>query len=162
MATQAITTTCVTAADVRACTARVSAFRARVWPARRPALPVRLPVRTAPVLPLLILPIQIAAGRFPVRDVIEAAAEHFGVSVAVLLGVDRHQPVARQRQIAMFIAHKLTGRSLPYIGRHIGGRDHTTVLHGVRAIQDRIARGDVETITAVNGIVAELVGGAHV
>ena len=59
---------------------------------------------------------------------------------------------ARPRQMAMYLAKQMTNRSLPEIGRRFGGRDHTTVMHGVRKIDsllatdEQIAR-DVETLT---------------
>jgi chromosomal replication initiator protein len=43
---------------------------------------------------------------------------------------------ARPRQVAMYLAKQLTSRSLPDIGRRFGGRDHTTVMHGVRRIEE--------------------------
>jgi chromosomal replication initiator protein len=46
--------------------------------------------------------------------------------------------VVRPRQIAMFLAKVLTSRSLPEIGRRFGGRDHTTVLHSVRKVEQMI------------------------
>jgi len=48
----------------------------------------------------------------------------------------RSQNVARPRQVAMYLAKALTSRSLPEIGRKFGGRDHTTVLHAVRKVQE--------------------------
>jgi len=44
--------------------------------------------------------------------------------------------IARPRQIAMYLSKQLTSRSLPEIGRRFGGRDHTTVMHGVRRIDE--------------------------
>ena len=54
-------------------------------------------------------------------------------------------------------------RSLPFIGKKIGGRDHTTVLHGVRLVKSLIEAGDAETIAAVDQIIERLQvrGGAH-
>jgi chromosomal replication initiator protein len=46
--------------------------------------------------------------------------------------------VARPRQVAMYLAKQLTTRSLPEIGRKFGGRDHTTVIHAVRKIDELI------------------------
>ena len=85
-------------------------------------------------------------------DAIQArVAEHYGLSLADLLGPGRTRAVARPRQVAMYLAKTLTERSLPEIGRSFGGRDHTTVMHGVRRIEalrasdERIAR-DVDAL----------------
>jgi chromosomal replication initiator protein len=51
--------------------------------------------------------------------------------------------IVRPRQVAMYLAKMMTPRSLPEIGRRFGGRDHTTVLHAVRKIEDQIG-GDVK------------------
>jgi chromosomal replication initiator protein len=48
----------------------------------------------------------------------------------------RARQVARPRQVAMYLAKQLTARSLPEIGRKFGGRDHTTVMHAVRKIEE--------------------------
>jgi chromosomal replication initiator protein len=51
----------------------------------------------------------------------------------------RARAVARPRQVAMFLAKQLTQRSLPEIGRKFGGRDHTTVLHAVKKVEELMA-----------------------
>ena len=48
----------------------------------------------------------------------------------------RSRSVARPRQVAMFLSKMLTSKSLPEIGRRFGGRDHTTVIHAVRKIEE--------------------------
>jgi chromosomal replication initiator protein len=48
----------------------------------------------------------------------------------------RARAVARPRQIAMYLSKQLTSRSLPEIGRKFGGRDHTTVMHAVRKVEE--------------------------
>jgi len=90
--------------------------------------------------------------RITVDDIQKAAAEHFGLKQADLLSERRTRAVARPRQAAMYLAKQLTTRSLPDIGRRFGGRDHTTVLHAVRRIeelkaQDPALAADLETIT---------------
>jgi chromosomal replication initiator protein len=74
--------------------------------------------------------------RITVDDIQKATAEHFGMKQADLLSERRTRAVARPRQAAMYLAKQLTTRSLPDIGRRFGGRDHTTVLHAVRRIED--------------------------
>ena len=52
-----------------------------------------------------------------------------------MIGPKRSRSIARPRQIAMFLSKELTSRSLPEIGKRFGGRDHTTVIHGVKRIE---------------------------
>nr|WP_283815053.1 MULTISPECIES: helix-turn-helix domain-containing protein [unclassified Bradyrhizobium] len=68
-----------------------------------------------------------------VRDIQIAVCDRLGVTMAEFLGERRHGPIAHARQIAMYLAKVLTGRSLPEIGRRFE-RDHTTIMHGVRKI----------------------------
>jgi chromosomal replication initiator protein len=58
------------------------------------------------------------------------------VRLSDLIGPKRLRTIARPRQIAMYLAKQLTPRSLPEIGRRFGGRDHTTIMHGVRRIEE--------------------------
>ncbi len=74
--------------------------------------------------------------RVTVDEIQKAAAEHFGLKQADLLSERRTRAVARPRQAAMWICKQLTTRSLPDIGRRFGGRDHTTVIHAVRRIDE--------------------------
>ena len=77
-----------------------------------------------------------------VGDVQAAACEHFGITSEELLSSSRTPRIAWPRQVAMYLARELTGESLPAIGRHFGGRDHTTVLHAWRRTTARIADDD--------------------
>lgn len=71
----------------------------------------------------------------PTVDKIQrAVAKQFGVSMEELLSKRRARAIARPRQVAMYLAKMLTTRSLPDIGRRFGGRDHTTVIHAVKRI----------------------------
>jgi chromosomal replication initiator protein len=63
-------------------------------------------------------------------------AAYYGLSRLELISDRRSRDVARPRQVAMWIAKKITTRSLPDIGRRFGGRDHTTVLHAIRRIEE--------------------------
>jgi chromosomal replication initiator protein len=65
-------------------------------------------------------------------------ARQYNVSRADLLSSRRTANVVRPRQVAMYLAKTLTLRSLPEIGRRFGGRDHTTVLHAVRKIENLV------------------------
>ena len=90
--------------------------------------------------------------RITVDEIQKTVAEHFSLKQADLLSARRTRTVARPRQIAMYLCKQHTTRSYPDIGRRFGGRDHTTVLHGVRRIEEllpkdeQIAR-DVEALT---------------
>ena len=90
--------------------------------------------------------------RITVDEIQKTVAEHFNMKQVDLLSERRTRAIARPRQIAMYLCKQHTTRSYPDIGRRFGGRDHTTVLHGVRKIEelmpqdDQIAR-DVEALT---------------
>jgi len=77
-----------------------------------------------------------------VAEIQAAACEHFGLSSEELLSPTRTPRIAWPRQVAMYLARELTDESLPSIGRHFGGRDHTTVLHAWRRTTARIAADD--------------------
>jgi chromosomal replication initiation ATPase DnaA len=110
----------------------------------------------APALPALAGEQPAVRGRITVRRILEVTAKHFRTTPVDLVSRCRKQPLVRRRQIAMYIAREKTGRSLPFIGQIMGDRDHTTVLHGVRAVQGLIDAGDGETIAAVDRIVEQL------
>jgi chromosomal replication initiator protein len=76
--------------------------------------------------------------RVRIEDIQRVVARQYNVSRADLLSSRRTANVVRPRQIAMFLAKTLTLRSLPEIGRRFGGRDHTTVLHAVRKIENLV------------------------
>ncbi|MET0606797.1 MAG: chromosomal replication initiator protein DnaA [Beijerinckiaceae bacterium] len=77
-----------------------------------------------------------------IEDIQKLVATHFNVSRADILSSRRTANVVRPRQIAMYLAKTLTLRSLPEIGRRFGGRDHTTVLHAVRKVDDLLNRDE--------------------
>ncbi len=74
--------------------------------------------------------------RVTIDDIQKRVAEHFNVRVADMHSARRARAVARPRQVAMYLAKQLTSRSLPEIGRKFGGRDHTTVMHAVKKIEE--------------------------
>jgi chromosomal replication initiator protein len=81
---------------------------------------------------------QVEPKRVKVEDIQRIVAKHYQVSRADVLSSRRTQNVVRPRQVAMYLSKTLTLRSLPEIGRRFGGRDHTTVLHAVRKIDELI------------------------
>ena len=73
--------------------------------------------------------------RVTIDEIQRRVAEYFNVRMGDMLSARRARSVARPRQIAMYLSKQLTTRSLPEIGRKFGGRDHTTVIHAVRKIE---------------------------
>ncbi|MEO0342772.1 MAG: chromosomal replication initiator protein DnaA [Pseudomonadota bacterium] len=71
-----------------------------------------------------------------VDEIIRKVADHYNVRMTDILGPRRARNVARPRQVAMYLAKRLTTKSLPEIGRRFGGRDHTTVIHAVKKIEE--------------------------
>lgn len=71
-----------------------------------------------------------------VEEIQRKVSEHYNIRLSDMIGPKRVRTLARPRQIAMYLAKSLTSRSLPEIGRRFGGRDHTTVMHGVRKIEE--------------------------
>jgi len=89
--------------------------------------------------------------RVTIEEIQKKVAEHFNLRVSDMHSARRARSVARPRQVAMYLAKQLTSRSLPEIGRKFGGRDHTTVMHAVRKIEeitevDPVLAEDVETL----------------
>ena len=71
-----------------------------------------------------------------IDEIIRKVADHYNLRMSDLLSARRARSVARPRQVAMYLAKTLTSQSLPNIGRRFGGRDHTTVIHAVRRIEE--------------------------
>ncbi len=78
--------------------------------------------------------------RVSIEDIQKRVAEHFNIRVSDMHSARRARSVARPRQVAMYLAKQLTSRSLPEIGRKFGGRDHTTVMHAVRKVEELCAQ----------------------
>lgn len=78
--------------------------------------------------------------RVKIDDIQKLVASHYNISRADILSSRRTANVVRPRQIAMYLSKVLTLRSLPEIGRRFGGRDHTTVLHAVRKVEELAAK----------------------
>ncbi|MDX3899022.1 MAG: chromosomal replication initiator protein DnaA [Sphingobium sp.] len=76
------------------------------------------------------------ARRITVDEIQKACAAHYRIDPSEMRSKRRARAVARPRQVAMYLAKKMTPRSLPEIGRIFGGRDHSTVIHAVRTIED--------------------------
>jgi len=74
--------------------------------------------------------------RITIDEIQKKVAEHYNIRLSDMHSARRARQVARPRQVAMYLAKQLTPRSLPEIGRKFGGRDHTTVIHAVRKIEE--------------------------
>jgi chromosomal replication initiator protein len=74
--------------------------------------------------------------RVRIEDIQRIVARYYNVSKTELLSNRRTRTIVKPRQVAMYLSKVMTPRSLPEIGRRFGGRDHTTVLHAVRKIED--------------------------
>jgi chromosomal replication initiator protein len=81
-------------------------------------------------------------GRIKIEDILKIIGRHYNVARTDLLSTRRSRTVVMPRQIGMYLAKKLTPRSLPEIGRRFGGRDHSTVLHAVRKIEEQLKKDD--------------------
>jgi chromosomal replication initiator protein len=86
-----------------------------------------------------------------IEEIQKQVAEHFNVRISDMHSARRARSVARPRQVAMYLAKQLTSRSLPEIGRKFGGRDHTTVMHAVKKVDelrdhDTVFAEDVELL----------------
>ncbi|MDZ4136432.1 MAG: chromosomal replication initiator protein DnaA [Paracoccaceae bacterium] len=71
-----------------------------------------------------------------IEEIQRKVAEHYNIRLSDMIGPKRVRTIARPRQIAMYLSKHLTPRSLPEIGRRFGGRDHTTIMHGVRKVEE--------------------------
>jgi chromosomal replication initiator protein len=99
--------------------------------------PITVPVAETVLRDLVLGP---EPRRIKIEDILEVVSRHFGVSRAEVLSQRRHRSVVWPRQVAMYLARQLTRRSLPEIGRRLGGRDSVGVLHAIRQIEALLPR----------------------
>ncbi|HKL68093.1 chromosomal replication initiator protein DnaA [Salibaculum sp.] len=71
-----------------------------------------------------------------IEEIQRKVSEHYAIRLSDMLGPRRPRNLARPRQIAMWLCKNMTSRSLPEIGRKFGKRDHTTIMHGIRKIEE--------------------------
>jgi chromosomal replication initiation ATPase DnaA len=90
--------------------------------------------------------------------ILVVVANYFGVRLQLLKGSDRYRVIVRPRMVAMYLMRTLTSLSLPEIGRAIGGRNHATVIHGIRTVQ-RLRKEDVRFNAKVGELTEKLTGG---
>lgn len=103
-----------------------------------------------------LVPRRPVADRITVRDIVRAAAAQCGVTIADVCSCRRNAAVMRPRLIAYWLSRYCTPRTLPEIGRAIGGRDHTSVLSGIRKVDRLLAAGDAELASDIAAIKARL------
>ncbi len=96
-----------------------------------------------------------AGQRLTVDRIQRAVCEAFDLSLTDMVSKRRARVIARPRQVAMYLSKKLTKRSLPDIGRRFGGRDHTTVMHAVKRI-DELRAADTEFNAQIEAVEAAL------
>lgn len=92
--------------------------------------------------------------RIKIDDILRVISRHYGVTRGDILSERRNRSIVLPRQVGMYLAKRLTARSLPEIGRRFGGRDHTTVLHAIRKIEKEIS--DNQTLREDLGILERL------
>ncbi|WP_425044347.1 chromosomal replication initiator protein DnaA [Primorskyibacter sp. S87] len=74
--------------------------------------------------------------KISVEEIQRKVSDYYNIRLSDIIGPKRLRSYARPRQVAMYLCKQLTSRSLPEIGRRFGGRDHTTVMHGVKRIEE--------------------------
>ena len=80
--------------------------------------------------------LRISERKVTIDEIIRKVSDHYNLRMSDMISARRSRVIARPRQVAMFLAKTLTSKSLPEIGRRFGGRDHTTVIHAVKKIED--------------------------
>ncbi len=87
--------------------------------------------------------------------IMRAVAQRFGISRTEMMSARRQSELSYPRHIVMYLCQTLTGRSFPEIGRMLGGRNHATVIHGVRAIHGKLCAGDPATIEHIDLLISK-------
>jgi len=106
----------------------------------------------------VVLPGQIEHVLPTCAEIITATAKYFGLAKVEMLSARRQAELSFARHVAMYLCSTMTLRSLPFIGRALGDRDHTTALAGIRSMQGKILAGDQAAIKAVDTLTAQLGG----
>ncbi len=78
--------------------------------------------------------------KITIEEIQRRVSDHYNIRLSELIGPTRIRTIVRPRQVAMYLSKQMTTRSLPEIGRRFGGRDHTTIMHGVRRIEELRAK----------------------
>ncbi|MGC8761871.1 MAG: chromosomal replication initiator protein DnaA [Bryobacteraceae bacterium] len=110
------------------------------------------PITAAMALQALRHMLHTSERRVTIDAVIRAVAERTGLQPAQLRQKTNAHEISRPRQIAMYLCRELTAASLPEIGRHFGGKHHTTVLHAIRKVEE-LRRTDPEINRLIQNII---------
>lgn len=94
-----------------------------------------------------------------VRFIIHQVCRHYDLERCDLISARRTKNVTWPRHVASYLARTLTGKSLPEIGRELGGRDHTTILNSIQQVQRRLADDDQQLVADIAAIKLALAGG---
>ena len=92
--------------------------------------------------------------KITIDEIQKRVVEHYNIKLSDMHSPRRSRSVARPRQVAMYLAKSITTRSLPEIGRKFGGRDHTTVIHAIKTIEEIMVNDpnlaeDIELLTRI-------------
>ncbi len=117
-------------------------------------IPIRKAVETPIELP--IVPAEPGLTCPTIRSIIEATAAEFKVQVMHILAQRRDRHTSMARHVAVYLASELTIHSFPIIGRHMGGRDHSTMMNSAKKIR-RLIENDPDLWAAIGRIKAELI-----
>jgi chromosomal replication initiator protein len=90
-----------------------------------------------------------------IAEIQSVVAAHYGLAQAEILSSRRSRCFSRPRQVAIFLSRALTARSTPEIGKYFGGRDHSTVIHAIRAVEGRLT-DDADLNNTVRHLSAEI------
>jgi chromosomal replication initiator protein len=109
---------------------------------------------------LEFIPVVGRRGRVFVAEIQKQVAAAFEIPLSEMTSERRSREVARPRQVAMYLARKFTPRSLPMIGHQFGDRDHTTVMHAIRRVEE-LRANDAELNATIVGLERQLDGVAQ-
>ena len=89
--------------------------------------------------------------RIPISQIVAACARHFGVSIGGVMGQSRGRTLINPRHAAAYLAHELSGESSVVVGRYLGDRDHTTILHAIARVKKLLVVGGpfAESVSAI-------------
>lgn len=121
------------------------------YKAAAPAEPEKVDLVPEPSAPSVPAPVPLGPIH-PVTSLLRSASRKFGLTMEELLSRRHHPEVVRARHIVMFLGMEHTSLSFPEMGRRMGGRDHTTILSGVRKMRRLLAGGDTQLAADIDAV----------